>query len=365
MREEAFATLRTAALAAVVSTFCSSTARADPVVDALGTLGPEPYLCLWFTGSDRAESMSLERCLRSDAWAAATRAAKTVCLSVDASPSLRQRFSLRRLPTCVVLRASGEEVGRFHLDAELQQTAATLRGVLQAAENSSELGAPKTNYWLGRLHHQRGEYFKAGAALRRFVSRGDSLTGTSLAPRRAHALQLLGRHAIESGRDLNADRLLTQAREAIGADGERDTAIAISLDHARTLRRQGQTEAAAARLEAECAKALPEGARREQLFWTLGYFYLELGDRARARRAFRSAAANGLSQFGSRARLVLQCAELSTPAGNSEHDDEPEGDRGDDADPGAHSHPGGDSHPRGRDGFSSRGGEASVAAVRP
>ena len=204
---------------------------------------------------------------------------------------LLRRFSIRDLPSFIVLDGEGREVGRVENQRGLGSAQRRLRDLLDAAERSSECterlrknpGDAEALYWVGAHDWNRGARVSAAERFEKVVTLGTQL---HLGPKdlTADALRLLGEAHLELSRFTEAE---DSFRRSLTRQGSPEQRSQTTLGLGRSLRRQGKVREAICALEAHFLPATSEPSLAEALFM-LGYLYTELGENEKAAQSFHT-----------------------------------------------------------------------------
>ncbi len=248
-------------------------------------------LVLVFLDESGSKAESSPGALECAAWQEQIAPHQQKILHLAKNYSLLRRFSIRDLPSFIVLDGEGREVGRVENQRGLGSAQRRLRDLLDAAERSSECterlkkdpGDAEALYWVGAHEWNRGARVSAAERFEKVVTLGTQL---HLGPKdlTADALRLLGEAHLELSRFTEAEDSFRRSLTRQGSPEQRSQA---ALGLGRSLRRQGKAREAICALEAHFLPATSEPSLDEALFM-LGYLYTELGENEKAARSFHT-----------------------------------------------------------------------------
>ena len=211
----------------------------------------------------------------------------SVC--AEKSPSVLLQFGVKETPLCLLLEANGREVGRVRPGDPPEDLLSRLSDLLVAAGAYKRYGGEvdvsnrdlDSLFWVGYFHWSRGEHFKARRSFQDFTSLPFPEDGADR-ELRARALYRLGEYALEGGRFPAAAAFFEQALK-LTENAAR--AARCALAQSRCLRRLGKPEEAIRSLE-EQLQSGSSSRLHDRLLFSLGYLYMDLGDRRMAHRSF-------------------------------------------------------------------------------
>ena len=296
---------------------------ADAVSRLLENLAPdEEYLIVWVISSDRGQMLWLEDLSSTTRWSKTIGSNPTTTLHAEKNRSFLIRFAIdiEHVPLCLVLDASGREVGRARVGSLTKDAFGTLSiqlaDLLKAAEASRRHGNgvavrdgdPSTLFWLGYFHWNRGERYKALRWFEEFAALPCTENGAD-SQLKARALYRHGEHALESGQSQKAAGLFARALDLTRSP---EHAARCALARARSLRRLGKSDLAIQSLEIQL-RSRKSSRLQDRLLYCLGYLYLDVGHREKARKAFTECTTNfPASAYGLKSAHYLR--ELNAPA---------------------------------------------------
>lgn len=267
---------------------------ADVVATLLENLAPEDeYLIVWVISADRKEELWLDDLFSTDHWRETAGSYPSTTLHAEKNRSFLIQFAIQHVPLCLVLDSNGREAGRIQIGDLGREShrvlSSRLSDLLVAAEASRRYaegadirdGDSARLFWLGYFHWNRGERFKA---LRWFeeYSALPSTEGGADSELKSRALYRQGEYALEGGHSKKAATLFARALE-LTRDTEQSARCALA--RARSLRRLGQLDQAIRTIETQL-RTRPSSRLDDRLLFSLGYLYMDLGDRGKARTFF-------------------------------------------------------------------------------
>ncbi len=275
---------------------------ADAVATLLENLGPDDeYLIVWVISSDRRQELWLEDLSTTTAWNETVGSSPTTTLRAEKNRSFLIQFAIEieHVPLCLILDANGREVGRARV-ANLTKDAfgtlsSRLADLLMAAEASRRHGNgvavrdgdSSALFWLGYFHWSRGERYKALRWFEEYTALPCTENGAD-SQLKARALYRQGEHALEAGQSRKAAELFARALDLTRSP---EHAARCALARARSLRRLGQSDQAIQSIETQL-RSRPSSRLQDRLLFCLGYLYLDLGHREKARKAFTECTTN-------------------------------------------------------------------------
>lgn len=231
---------------------------------------------------ESSDGPDIDREVAGPAWQARLAPHETLVLRASKAPQQARRFDAREPLVFLILDGDGRELARIRGTREFTAAAEEIVQAIEAAHRheqaSRDLGQDPQNiealYWVGTSCWNRGERVLAVDYFERLASQpeNDRLGTRELL---GEALRRLGEWELDAGRFEQAEK-----RYRASVENTRDAQLASrsTLGLSLSLRRQGRLRDAIAILERHFHAPQPLPGSEEALF-TLGYLYLETGER--------------------------------------------------------------------------------------
>ena len=304
MRHWHFRTRKSLSLhVAIIGLFALTPVRAaDAVARLLDSLDQDDeYLIVWVVSSDRTQELWVEDLSSTTRWSETVGSNPTATLYAEKNRSFLVQFAIEieHVPLCLVLDPSGREVGRARVGNLTKDAFGTLSSrladLLMAAEASRQHGNgaavrdgdSSALFWLGYFHWSRGERYKALRLFEEYTALPRTVNGAD-SQLQARALYRQGEHALEAGQNQKAAALFARG---LNLTQSPEHAARCALARAGSLRRLGQSDQAIECIESQL-RTRPPSRLQDRLLFCLGYLYLDLGQREKARKAFTECTTN-------------------------------------------------------------------------